>query len=425
MTPPPVVALLVTGEEILQGRVQERNAGYLARFLAGRGFPPARVVVVGDGLLAIRDALREMLAAGADLVVVSGGLGPTHDDRTMEAVAAAVGRPLVLNPRALEMVVRGRAGIRAIERIDPAARRIVEEKQAMLPENADVIPPAGTAPGAVVARDGAMVVVLPGPPWELEEMWRRAAAEVAPLAALLERPAAGDRRLLRLYGVVESEVALQVARLPEDVRQRVELGICARSAEIEVAARGDADAVRAVEDALGAAFGPRLYSRDGTTALEQAAGLLLDRGETLALAESCTGGLLGALLTSAAGSSAWFAGGVVAYDNAVKQRLLGVEAATIARHGAVSAECAREMAEGARRVVGAHWAVSVTGVAGPGGGTADKPVGRVYLGVTGPDGLTDTHDRQFRGDRERVRERAAATAVHLLRIALRRRTRDT
>lgn len=413
----PSTAVLVTGEEILQGRVQERNAGYLARRLEAYGRAPARVVIVGDGVATIRDALGELLAAGADLVVVSGGLGPTHDDRTMEAVAEVVGRPLVLHPEALLLVERGRAGIRRIENIPADMRRVVEEKQAMLPEGAEVVPPAGTAPGAIVHHHGAVIVVLPGPPWEFEEMWRRAVSGSSEVERLAEGGDIGVRRLLRLHGVVESEVAAEVARFPRHRADAVEIGICARSAEIEVSVRGEEASVQGMEDALDRAFGPRLYSRDGTTAVQAVAAHLLSRDETMAVAESCTGGLLGSLLTAEAGSSAWFVGGVIAYANSVKEAVLGVSETTLARHGAVSAECAGEMAAGSLRATGAHWALSVTGIAGPGGGTAEKPVGLVYLGLAGPEVLEVT-ERRFRGDRERIRQAAAMTAVHLLRRAL-------
>jgi nicotinamide-nucleotide amidase len=411
------VAILVTGEEILQGRVQERNAGYVAGWLADRGIPPARITVVGDGLDDVCDALRALLDAGADLVVLSGGLGPTHDDRTMEAVAAAVGLPLELSGDALEMVVAGRAGIRAVERIDGDVRRQVEEKQALLPRGSIVIPPAGTAPGAVVSHGDAAIVVLPGPPWEFQQMWARVVRDVPAVARRVAAASSVARRLLRLHGVVESEVAQEVARLSPAVMDAVEIGICARTAEIEVASRGDASAVQAVDDALTAAFGNRLYSRDGSTAIEMVAAALVARGETLAVAESCTGGLLGAALTNLPGSSRWYHGGVIAYDNSVKQGLLGVDPDTVQRHGAVSDQCAREMAVGVRASLGTHWALSITGVAGPEGGTAEKPVGLVYLGIAA-EGLVHAHERRFRGDRERIRERAAATAIHLLRREL-------
>jgi nicotinamide-nucleotide amidase len=419
----PGVAILVTGEEILQGRVQERNAGHLAEDLATRGLSPTRIVVVGDGAEVIRDALRDLLGSGAGLVIVSGGLGPTHDDRTMEAVAAAVGRPLVLDPRALALVQQGRVGIRAIERIGNDARRLVEEKQAMFPEGADVVPPAGTAPGAVLRHGNAVIVVLPGPPWELADMWGRVVSGFPVVSKLLAPVPGESRRLFRLHGVVESEVAGEVALLPPEVRDGLELGICARSAELEVSARGPAAVVQAVEDALARRFDDRLYSRDGSSALQQVAATLLARGEKMAVAESCTGGLLGALITAEDGSSTWFLGGVVAYDNAVKERLLGVDPDTIALFGAVSPECAREMAEGALRATGAGWALSVTGIAGPGGGSAEKPVGLVYLGVAG-DGVSEVMERRFRGDRDRVRQGAAGTAIHLLRRVLQSRHSD-
>jgi nicotinamide-nucleotide amidase len=335
----------------------------------------------------------------------------------MEAVAEAVGRPLVLDPAALDLVERGRAGIRRIENIPADVRRGVEQKQAMVPEGAEVIPPAGTAPGAVVHHEGAVIVVLPGPPWEFEEMWRRAVSGSPAVSRLAEGGGAGARRLLRLQGVVESEVAAEIVALPSAIADAVEIGVCARSAEIEVAVRGEDAAVQAVEDALDRAFGGRLYSRDGTTALGVVAASLLSRGETMAVAESCTGGLLGSLLTAEAGSSAWFVGGVIAYANSVKEGVLGVDASTLAHHGAVSAECAGEMALGVQRATGAAWALSVTGIAGPEGGTADKPVGLVYLGLAGPQ-MQEVVERRFRGDRERVRQAAAMTAIHLLRRAL-------
>jgi nicotinamide-nucleotide amidase len=414
----PRAAILVTGEEILQGRVQERNAGNLARSLEMRGVHVERVLIVGDGLRAVEDALRELVASGVDLVVVSGGLGPTHDDRTMEAVAGVAGRPLRVDAEAIEMVARGRAGLRAIESITEDTRRAVEEKQAMLPEGATAIPPAGTAPGCVLRYGGAVIVVLPGPPWELAAMWEHAATRDAAVVDVLARGRPGERRVLRLFGVVESEVAQALGAMPAGVLDRTEVGVCARAAEVEVAARGDADAVVVLEASLQAAFGERLYSRDGSTALDLVARGLRARGETLSIAESCTGGLLGSILTSVAGSSEWFVGGAVVYEDSLKERLLGVRHGTLARHGAVSPECAREMAAGARRVTGADWALSVTGIAGPGGGTPEKPVGLVYLGVAGPGELLEAHERRFRGDRERVRGRAAATAIHLLRVAL-------
>jgi nicotinamide-nucleotide amidase len=333
----------------------------------------------------------------------------------MEVVAEVTGRPLAVDPEALEVVVAHSLRRRAI---DAATREAVARKQAALPQGSRPLLPVGTASGAVVPHGDAFVVVLPGPPWELEAMWE-VALDTPEVAALLARVPAADRRLLRLYGVVESEFVQAFDALDPAARAQAEVGVCARAGELEVSVRAPAGtgAVLAVEAGLVGAFGDAVYSRDGRPAEEVAAEALLARGWTLAVAESCTGGLLGARLTARAGASAWFRGGVVAYDNAVKRDLLGVPEEVLVRHGAVSPECAVAMAEGARRVVGADWALSVTGVAGPGGGTPEKPVGLVYLGVAGPWGAEALEDR-FRGDRERIRERAVAIALHLLRRAL-------
>jgi nicotinamide-nucleotide amidase len=412
---PPRAAILVTGNEVLRGLIVERNAGILTRSLDARAVRLERVVIVGDEREALHDALDELLASGVDLVVTSGGLGPTHDDLTMEVVAEVTGRPLAVDPEALEVVVAHSLRRRAI---DAATREAVARKQAALPQGSRPLLPIGTASGAVVPHRDAFVVVLPGPPWELEAMWE-VALETPEVAALLARVPAADRRLLRLYGVVESEFVQAFDALDPATRAQAEVGVCARAGELEVSVRAPAGtgAVLAVEAGLVGAFGDAVYSRDGRPADEVAAEALLAHGWTLAVAESCTGGLLGARLTARAGASAWFRGGVVAYDNAVKQDVLGVPEEVLLRHGAVSSECAVAMAEGARRLVGADWALSVTGVAGPGGGTPEKPVGLVYLGVAGPWGAEALEDR-FRGDRERIRERAVAIALHLLRRTL-------
>jgi nicotinamide-nucleotide amidase len=331
----------------------------------------------------------------------------------MEVVAEVTGRPLAIDP-----AVRAEVDARAIVRptIDAAMRAAVVDKQSALPAGARPLLPAGTAAGAVVPHGAALVVVLPGPPWELEAMWEDALGTEG-LAALLARAGTGERRLLRLYGVVESEFVRAFGELDPAIRDAVEVGVCASPGELEVAIRGGAE-VAPVEEHLLERFGASVYSRDGTRVDERVGAALLARGETLAVAESCTGGLLGARLTARAGASAWFRGGVIAYDNEVKRGLLGVPEEVLVRHGAVSAECARAMAEGARRAVGADWALSVTGVAGPGGGTPEKPVGLVYLGLAAPRGAGGVREERMRGDRERIRERSVAVSLHLLRVAL-------
>ena len=376
-----------------------------------------RVEIVGDERDALVAAVAGALARGVDLLVATGGLGPTHDDLTMEAVAVATGRPLGLDPAALAMVEAASSGIPA----DAEVGRRVREKQASLPAGARVLPPAGTAPGAALEHRGAVVVVLPGPPWELEAMWRAALTE-APLAGVLARAGTWLERVLRVHAVPESRVVGALGSLDRDAWERLIVGICARDWELEItvrAAPGDAWAADALEERLGEEFGPALYSRDGASLDDVVARGLTAAGQTVAVAESCTGGGLGARLTACPGSSAYVLGGVISYADAVKRDLLGVDAQLLAREGAVSAPVAVEMATGVRRLTGSDWALSITGVAGPGGGSAQKPVGLVYVGIAGPDGAA-AHEHRLRGDRQRIRERSAAVALHLLRLSLER-----
>jgi nicotinamide-nucleotide amidase len=408
-------AILVTGDEILRGRIQERNAGLIARSLEPLGVEIERVAIAGDDLDGLVRAIEGLLAGPADLICTTGGLGPTHDDLTMEAVARATGRRLAIDAGALAMVEARHAGIA----VDAATRGAVQEKQASLPAGAIVLPPVGTAPGCLLEHEGGLVAVLPGPPWELEAMWEAALAEPV-LAALIARADAPRERVLRLFAVPESRVVEIVAGLDADTWDRLRVGVCARDAELEVTVRsapGDEWAADALEDRLGAAVGDALYSRDGASLDEVVARALLAAGQTVAVAESCTGGGLGERLTDRPGSSAYLLGGVISYDDEVKRSVLGVDPEVIRRHGAVSRECAREMAEGVRRLVGSDWALSVTGIAGPGGGTPDKPVGLVYVGRAGPDGVV-VEEHRLRGGRRRIRERTVAMALHLLRRGL-------
>lgn len=408
-------AILVTGDEILRGRIQERNAGILARSLESRGVEVDRVEMVGDGLEAIGGALTRMLGDRHDLICVSGGLGPTHDDLTMEAVARATGRSLALDARALELV-RARSG--TIEG-DPAILAALREKQAMLPTGSVMLPPPGTAPGCIVRHGGTAVVVLPGPPWELETMWDAALGEPL-LADVIARAPAMDERVLRIHGVPESTLVSVLDALGRDDWARLRVGICARDGELEVTVRcapADAGSADALEAVVADGLGDALFSRDGATVDDVVARALTAAGQTLAVAESCTGGGLGARLTARAGSSAYVLGGVISYADAVKVDVLGVDPRIIARHGAVSPECAGQMARGARRVLGSDWAVAITGIAGPGGGTDEKPVGLVHIALAGPAGVMHLEQRRG-GDRDSVRARAAAGALHLLRRGL-------
>ena len=406
----------MTGSELVRGERQDRNGPFLAAEALRLGLEPERITIVGDRPDDIDRALTH--AFDADLCLVSGGLGPTHDDRTVELVARVAGRELVVDEeleREIEAVSRMIA-----ERL----RRPYTEfatgvrKQATLPEGALSLGLAGTAPGIVLEANGCVVVVLPGPPRELRRLWPRA-LESEPVRRVLERAPGRSRKTLRFFGTPESAVAKALADAGGD-GNGVEVTICAREFEIHVDLVVEPGAeARASElaDALRDGLSRYLFSEDERSIAEIVLDLARERGLTLATAESCTGGLVAARLTSVPGSSDVFRGGVVAYSNDVKERELGVAASVLEEHGAVSAETAKAMAEGARVRLGVDLAVAVTGVAGPGGGTEDKPVGLVYVHAAGPDG-EEARRSDLPGDREMVRGRAAAAALHLVRRVL-------
>jgi nicotinamide-nucleotide amidase len=417
MNPAPRVAIAVTGDEILRGRVADRNGGYLAQWCTAAGLDVTAIVTVGDHGDAIATTVRSLLASGVDLLITTGGLGVTHDDITMAAVAEATGRGLELSEQALMRVREAVASRVAAPRVSEDIRDQTERKQAMLPTGARILDPVGTAPGCVLVREMQTVVVLPGPPYEASRMWDSAVRDPA-VAAILARAGAPPARILRMHGIAETQVVAALDGLPDGIRDGARLGICAKAGEVEltVADRTPGGAV-ALADALNAAFPGATFATDGQLVEQIVAEALLARAQTVAVAESCTGGLLGARLTSLPGSSDWFGGGVIAYANQVKQDLLGVGADVLDVDGAVSEPCARQMADGVRNRLGAAWGLSITGIAGPGGGTPQKPVGTVYIGCAGPAAtVVDAH--LFRGDRGLIRERAAVAALHLLRRCL-------
>jgi nicotinamide-nucleotide amidase len=413
----PRAAIVVTGSELVRGERTDRNGPFLAAEALKHGLEPARITIVGDSPRELEAVLREGLQA--DACLVSGGLGPTHDDRTVELLARAAGLELVVDP-ALE------AEIEAISRaVAERLRRPYADfsqgvtKQATRPAPAVSIGLAGTAPGLVLqAPTGCVVVVLPGPPSELQRLWQNALAS-EPLQELLARTRPPGRRVLRLFGVSESAVARALAEAGGD-GEGVEATICAREFEIHVDLVVEPDAGKradALEAELVARLGDWLFARDERGVEEHVLSLAQARGFRLATAESCTGGLVAVRLTGVPGSSETFVGGVVAYANEVKTAELGVPEELLAAHGAVSAEAAKAMADGVRRRLGADVAVSVTGVAGPGGGSADKPVGRVHIHASGP-GRELARQLDVPGEREQVRSRATVTALHLLRRLL-------
>jgi nicotinamide-nucleotide amidase len=415
----PRAFIVVTGSELVRGERTDLNGPFLAREALRLGLEPARIAIVGDAPDELERTLRDALAA--DAVLVSGGLGPTHDDRTVELVAKALGIGLHVEEsleREIESISRAAAVRLKRDYADFAAG---VTKQATVPDGALVLGIAGTAPGLLVPRNsdaGGVVVVLPGPPSELQRLWPRA-LDTDSFRELLARARPPGRRVLRFFGVSESAVARALADAGGD-GDGVEATICARDFEIHVDLVLEPGAEERA-DALEARFLPPieqwLYGRDERGVEEHVLELCRARGLTLATAESITGGLVSARLTSIPGSSDVVLGGVVAYANELKENELGVPAELIARHGAVSAEVAAAMAQGARERLGADVAVSVTGIAGPGGGSAKKPVGLVYLHAAGPDGEVG-REFSFPGDRASIRARSVVGALHLVRRLL-------
>jgi nicotinamide-nucleotide amidase len=411
--------IVVTGTEVLSGAIADSNGPWLSERLRERGVELAHIVVVADRADDLRAAL-EFLAP-MDLVITSGGLGPTADDLTAEVVGGFARRAMVLDEaleeRILAILRRNRAGWRSYSE---EAMRAGNRKQAIVPEGATILEPVGTAPGLIVPTDGPLVVVLPGPPGELRPMWATAAG-TEPLRALLGRAGALEQRMLRLFGVPESEIALSMRAIERDgvALDRLEITTCLRRGEIEIATVFPPDAAadyEAFAAGLRTRHGDTLFSEDGASIDEQVAGLLA--GRTVAVAESCTGGLMAARLTDRAGSSAYVLGGVVAYSNEAKTGFADVPPELIERHGAVSPEVAAALADGAIARFGAELGIGITGVAGPGGGSAEKPVGTVCLSVAHAGGERNDRTVGLPGGREMVRERSTTVAMHLLRTLL-------
>ena len=412
----PRALLVVTGSELVRGERTDLNGPFLAREVLSRGVEPARITLVGDGEEELEAALREGL--GADLLITSGGLGPTHDDRTVELLARVLGRPMRVDEH-LHAQIEGvsRAVAERLRRpytdFEPGVR-----KQASMPEGAASVGLAGTAPGLVMEADGTAVVVLPGPPGELKRLWA-SALEADPVRRVLERARPPGRRVLRFFGASESAIARALEEAGGE-RPGVEATICARDFEIHVDLVVDPGAEAAADELEAALVGPVerwLFARDELPIEEHVLALCRARGLTLATAESCTGGLIAERLTRVPGSSDVFLGGIVSYANELKVRQLGVPSELIEHHGAVSPEVAAAMASGARERLGADVAVADTGVAGPGGGTEEKPVGLVYVAAETPD-ASRVLDFNYPADRQAVRSRAAVAGLHLVRRLL-------
>lgn len=410
-----VAEILSVGTELLMGQIANTDAQYLSRRLSELGVTLYRHTTVGDNPSRVKQALAEALER-ADMVITTGGLGPTEDDLTKEMVGEFFGLPMELDEKILEAVRT---------RMCRIGREMTENnnKQAYFPRSAIIMPNAcGTAPGCIVEHGGKAVAVLPGPPREMKDMFERQ------LAPYLRRRSGEhiESRFLRVFGVGESKTEVLLLDLFHGENPTLALYCGAGEVTARISARVplgtdaapmidpmEAEIRRRLGNAVYAAYGPSEEVNLASTVLK----MLMERGESIATAESCTGGMLISHLIDCPGASAAVHEGHVTYSNEAKMRVLGVRAETLQAHGAVSAECALEMAEGARRASGATWALSTTGVAGPDGGTPEKPVGLVYVGVAGPDGAR-AERLMLRGDRDWIRTLACQNALNLLRLRL-------
>jgi nicotinamide-nucleotide amidase len=412
----PRAVVLVTGSELVRGDRRDANGPFLAGELVPLGLEPARITIVGDA----PDELRSTLAEGleAELLVISGGLGPTHDDRTLELLAAAAGRELVVDPQLEAEIEAVSRGIAERLRRPYADFALGVRKQASLPAGGASLGLAGTAPGVVLSTNGAVAVALPGPPSELKRLWR-SALESDAVREVLARARRPGRRVLRFFGASESAVAQALADAGGD-GGGVEATICARDFEIHVdllVEPGADERADQLAAALRALLQRHLFAEDERPIEEIVLALCRARGLTLTTAESSTGGMVAERITSVPGASDVFAGSVVTYSNSLKHHLLGVSNELLERHGAVSAEVAAAMASGARMQLGSDVAVAITGIAGPGGGTPDKPVGLVYLHGATPD-AERARELNLPGERDQIRGRSTVAALHLLRTLL-------
>lgn len=402
------VVVINTGTELLLGDVLNSHLAFIAREIFPLGLRIDRQIAVPDGE-AIRDAIEESLGA-AKIIFITGGLGPTTDDITRETTAELLGLKLEHDPEILR-AIQERAARRGFRLTDRVAR------QADVPEGAMVLPNEhGSAPGLYLQRNPIHLFLLPGPPRELHPMFRNSVLPI--LRNIVPAETTTDRRMFRIAGMgeslVEEAVGEQLLALPG-----LELGYCARPGEIDLRLVGEPvvldEAERIVKEKLGAA----IFSTDGTDLEEAIVKLLTERKQTLAVAESCTGGFLAHRITNIPGASAIFLGGCVTYSNEAKVDMLGVKRELIDKHGAVSKQVVHAMAEGARAKTTADFALATTGIAGPGGGSEEKPVGTVFIALAAHDRPVSIQKRFFPDDRPTFKELTTQAALEMLRQRLR------
>lgn len=416
--------IVVTGTEVLSGWITDRNGPWVSARLADLGVDVVHLTVCGDRPADLLAQLRFLASEGVDLIVTTGGLGPTADDLTVATVAEFLDRPLEQDPamrQTIETVIRTWRQVPDGIAL-PSSLEAAIDKQALVPLGAQAIPPSGTAPGVAVPSSDTLpaVLVLPGPPHELQAMWP-VAVRTAPIVDAIAGRVLHEQKTIRAYGLSEPDLAVTLQDAESEVPDLadVEVTTCMRGGELEIVSRFDGHAANIynrLQDLLLARHGERIFSTDASTIDDVLVGRL--NGRTIATAESCTGGLVAARFTARAGSSAYMLGGVVSYSNDVKTGVLGVPAELIDRLGAVSEPVAAAMADGAREVIGSDIAVSTTGIAGPGGERPGKPVGTVCFGLSIAGRETITATRQFPGDRDSVRRLATTAALHMIARAL-------
>lgn len=407
-----IAEILSVGTELLMGQIANTDAQYISRRLSELGVTIYRHTTVGDNPTRVKEALAESLSR-SDIVITTGGLGPTEDDLTKEMVAEYFG---------LEMIMDD-ASMQAIETYMNRIGRTMTEnnkKQAYFPKDCIIMENlCGTAPGCIVEQGEKAVAVLPGPPHEMKDMFDR---QLAPYLA--RRSGAHiESKFLRVFGIGESSLETQLIDLfhgsnptlalycgPGEVQARITAMAEDREKAFEL--------IAPLETEIRSRLGDHVYGEGVENTMENVVlEMLIARNETVSFAESCTGGLLAARVIGISGASAAINESHVTYSNEAKMRLLGVKAETLENHGAVSAQCAMEMAEGVRKLSGANWGVSTTGIAGPDGGTPEKPVGTVFVGISGRSG-TFAREFHFRGRRDWVRTLAASNALNLLRLEM-------
>lgn len=405
--------IIAVGTELLLGQIVNTNAQFLAQELAALGMGVYYHTVVGDNLQRLAQTFQQAWDR-SQVVILTGGLGPTTDDLTREGVATALERPLSFNEDVWHDIT---SRMWRTDRPIPENNR----RQAMVPQGATVLPnPRGTAPGLALMVEDKLAVLLPGPPREMQPMF---VDYVRPL--LLERSGHGVilSRSLRVIGIGESALEEQLADLiAEQDNPTIALYASLGELQIRLTAKSDDEAgarsiIAPVEAAIRGRIGNAIFGTDKDTLASVLGQLLRERGYQLALAESCTGGLLGSMITEVPGSSDYFGAGYITYSNEAKKAMLGVPMYLIEEHGAVSAAVAQAMAEGARKVSRADVGIAITGIAGPGGGTEEKPVGTVYVAVVAPEGQL-VEELALRGERTAIRARSTKTAINLARLLL-------